>query len=77
MDIYRNINRDSGVVAYEGGADFIRVKFSNGAIYLYTDKSAGSHHINRMKRLAFQGTGFNAYINDHVKQAYARKEQRH
>ena len=74
MQRYSDIDRDSGVVAYEIGSDFIRVKFSDGAIYLYTYASAGAHHINQMKILAQRGDGLNAYINDHVKKAYARKE---
>jgi hypothetical protein len=74
MERYSDIDRDSGVVAYEIGPDFIRVKFSDGAIYLYNNLSAGSHHIERMKLLAQRGDGLNAYINDYVRKAYARKE---
>lgn len=74
MKRYSDIDRDSGVVAYEPGSDFIRVKFSDDAIYLYTNLSAGSHHISQMKKLATRGDGLNAYINDNVRKAYARKE---
>ncbi|MBI4003280.1 MAG: hypothetical protein HY348_16060 [Nitrospira defluvii] len=35
MERYKNLNRNSGVVAYEIGPDFIKVQFSDGAIYLY------------------------------------------
>jgi hypothetical protein len=74
MQRYSDIDRDSGVVAYEIGNDFIRVRFSDGAIYLYTYASAGRHNIEQMKVLAARGDGLNAYINDHVKKGYARRE---
>jgi len=74
MERYSDIDRDSGVVAFETGADFIRVKFSDGAIYLYNNLSAGSYHIDQMKVLALRGDGLNAYINDHVRKAYVRRE---
>jgi len=52
MEPYRNLDADSSVVAYEIGADFIRVRFSDGSIYLYTHASAGSRNIEHMKQLA-------------------------
>jgi hypothetical protein len=61
MQRYTDIDRDSGVVAFEAGSDFIRVRFSDGAVYLYTHASAGSQHIERMKVLAARGDGLNAY----------------
>ena len=75
MQRYSNLDRDSGVVAYESGFDFIRVQFSDGAVYLYTYTSAGSNHIDRMKTLATRGDGLNAYIIAHVSEAYERKEK--
>ena len=74
MERYSDIDRDSGVVAYETGPDYIRVKFSDGAVYLYTSLSAGSRNIEQMKILAARGEGLNAYINDFVRKLYARKE---
>jgi len=74
MERYSDIDRDSGVVAYETGNDFIRVKFSTGAIYLYTNSSAGTHHIEQMKTLAAKGDGLNAYINDSASKLYECKE---
>ncbi|MDO9518919.1 MAG: hypothetical protein Q7L19_01735 [Pseudohongiella sp.] len=75
MQRYSDIDRDSGIVAFESGADYIRVRFSDGAVYLYTNASAGLIHIENMKKLARRGDGLNAYINDHVKKSYARKER--
>ena len=74
MDLYRNIDGDSGVSAYEIGADFIRVRFSTGATYLYTYSSAGSENIEQMKILAREGNGLNSFINTRVRRLYARKE---
>jgi len=71
---YKNIDGDSGVSAYENGADYIKVKFSTGSIYTYTYKSAGSENIEHMKILAQSGEGLNAFINESVKKLYARKE---
>lgn len=75
MERYKDINGDSGVVGYEYGADYIRVQFSTGSIYLYTYGSAGSHNIEYMKTLARKGDGLNAYINTNVRKMYARKER--
>lgn len=75
MQRYSDRDRDSGVVAYENGDDFIRVQFSGGSVYLYTYASSGQSNIERMKLLAVRGDGLNAFINDNVKKAYARKER--
>jgi len=75
MEKYKNIKGDSGVVFYELGDGFIRVMFSDGAIYLYTDQSAGVYNINQMKILAANGDGLNSFINQNVRKKYARKEK--
>lgn len=75
MERYRDIDGDSGVNAYEIGSDFIRVKFSTGAIYLYTYASAGQINIDQMKILAQRGEGLNAFINTTVRKLYAQKER--
>lgn len=75
MERYKNIDGDSGVVEYENGADYIRVKFSTGAVYLYTNGSAGSQNIETMKALAKSGNGLNKYINTNARKLYAKKEK--
>lgn len=72
---YSDIDRDSGVIAYENGTDFIRVQFSDNSIYLYTYRSADERHIEAMKSLARCGDGLKAYINDHAKKSYERRER--
>ena len=75
MERYRDVDGDSNVAAYEIGPDFIRVQFRDGSIYLYTYASAGSRNIERMRQLARNGDGLNAFINKAVRKAYARKER--
>ena len=67
MEAYRDWDHDSNIVAYEIGDDFITVQFRDGRyhFYTYTCGSAGSHHIEEMKRLARLGDGLNAYISEH------------
>lgn len=74
MKTYKDIDGDSGVVAYEYGADFIRVQFSTGAIYLYTYNSASRQNIEKMKQLADGGDGLNAFINTTVRKNYEKRE---
>ena len=38
------------------------LKFSDGAVYLYTNQSAGSANIEYMKQLAIAGEGLNSFI---------------
>jgi hypothetical protein len=74
MEKYKDIDGDSGVAAYEIGEDFIRVQFKDNAVYLYTNQSAGSENIAKMKVLAETGDGLNSFINKYVRKNYARKE---
>ena len=41
MKRYGNRHGNSGIAAYEMGADFIRLRFTSGNVYLYTYDSAG------------------------------------
>ncbi len=75
MQPYTDKNGDSGIKAYEAGSGYIRVKFKDGAVYLYDDAHTGADNINKMKILAANGDGLNSFINTNVKKKYARKEQ--
>ena len=57
MQRYSDIDRDSGVIAFETGNDFIRVKFHDGGVYLYTHQRPGARHVEAMKQLAIRGDG--------------------
>lgn len=75
MEKYKNFGGDSAVVAFEIGEDFVRVQFSGGHIYRYTNVSAGSQNIEHMKQLAIKGQGLGTFISKHVREKYARKEK--
>lgn len=73
MERYKDLNGDSGVIAYEIGSDSITVEFKGGATYMYNYGSAGSAHIEKMKELAVSGDGLNSYINKNVRKGFAEK----
>lgn len=73
MERYKNLSGNSGVVAYAIVDDGILVQFEDGAIYLYTDQSAGRSRIQEMQALAAAGRGLSSYISRHVREAYAAK----
>ncbi len=73
MQPYRNAGGDSPVVAYETGPGSIAVEFGDGGVYLYDTGSSGRAAIAEMQRLAASGRGLATYINQHVRQRYARK----
>jgi hypothetical protein len=75
MERYKNLSGNSGVVEYEIGPTFIKVRFSDGTIYRYTESSAGSRNIQRMKNLARKGLGLSSFISATVREAYAGKER--
>lgn len=72
MQPYRNLDGHSGVVAYELGADSIRVWFVNGKNYRYSAANAGVEHVRTMQDLAQTGKGLAGYISKHVHDDYDR-----
>lgn len=74
MKRYANLSGDSGVVAYEIGPDWIRVKFRDGTIYGYTYARPDASHVEAMKGLAVAGRGLSTYISQHVREAYESKD---
>jgi len=70
---YLNQSNDAGILAYEYGSDWIRIRFSNGEIYEYTSARIGRANLNRMKRLAEIGDGLTTFINTHatVREGYS------
>ena len=73
MERYANFGGGSSVAAYDIDEDSITVAFRDGSCYLYTDQSAGSATIERMKELAVGGRGLGSFINRYVKKGYASK----
>jgi len=74
MRPYRNLSDDSRVLAFEIGADHIKVMFKEG-IYTYSYGSAGKENIEVMKILALRGQGLNTYIDQYVREKYESKSQ--
>ena len=73
MERYLDLDDDSGVVGYEIGDTFIRVKFSGTAkIYTYSYRRAGIEKVERMKQLAKVGNGLNAYIKLNANSLYEK-----
>jgi len=73
MERYKNLNGDSGVVAYALGRDYIEVRFRDGPVYTYTYEQPGREDVERMKILAKAGRGLSTYISTVVKDRYAFK----
>lgn len=73
MKRYKDLSGHSGVLAYEAGDDWIKVKFEDGGLYLYTHESAGPDNIEHMKMLATTGRGLATFIVQHVRTGYAEK----
>jgi hypothetical protein len=74
MELYRDPNGDSGIDSFECGPDWIRIRFKRGGTYVYDQSRPGSTHVERMKALAQSGDGLGTYINQHVRRAFARRE---
>jgi hypothetical protein len=70
MKRYADESGMSGILAYETGKDWIKIKFKSGQLYKYSYDSAGKERITAMKKLAGQGKGLATYINKHVKDLY-------
>lgn len=73
MERYKNLGGNSNVTAFEAGADYIKVQFGDGSVYLYNYQRPGSGDVNRMKGLAVAGQGLNSYISRIVRKNYASK----
>lgn len=73
MHPYGNNDHESGVIAYETGADSITVQFRDHGFYKYTNRSAGAAAIRKMKWLAKKGEGLSTFISQHVREGYELK----
>lgn len=60
MQIYADIDRDSGVMGFEIEDTSITVYFKGTSRpYIYSYRKAGIQHVEEMKRLALAGDGLN------------------
>lgn len=73
MKPYRNKSKNSGIVAFEAGRDFLLLKFKDGEVYRYDWKKPGKAMVEKMKRLAESGAGLATYINKYIRKNFAKK----
>ncbi|MBP9119311.1 MAG: hypothetical protein KBF59_00450 [Ignavibacterium sp.] len=55
--------KQSGVIEYELGDEYIMVRFVNNKLYRYTYNTAGSNTVEKMKNLAKASLGLNTFIS--------------
>lgn len=75
MKTYKNLSGNSGVVAYEVGKTFIKLKFEGeSGVYIYDYKRPGRQVVEQMKALALKGEGLSTYISQEVGANYSSKK---
>ena len=74
MRPYRSQGGVGGVIAYDYGADWIKLQFTGGKSYTYKSIGVGAENIKTMKQLADAGRGLTTFVNTHpnVKNGYYR-----
>ena len=55
--------KQSGVIGFEAGIDFIKVLFENGRLYKYSYRSTTRENIELMKILAAEQKGLATFIS--------------
>ncbi len=73
MRPYQNLSGKSGVTAYELAPGAITIQFGGGAVYRYTEASAGRAKLETMCRLAQAGRGLSTFIAREVRRGYAER----
>ena len=71
MQRYKNMHRNSGVVAFQLGHDYIDIEFRDGKRYRYTEAVPGQREVEAMKQLARSGQDLATFINQHVRDRFA------
>ena len=71
---YKSRNPNAGITTYELTDTAIILEFADAKHrYLYDEQVPGPTHVAAMKRLAADGKGLTTYVNQHVRERYARK----
>ena len=73
MRPYGNLSGNSGVVAFEVGHSHIDIQFQDGHQYRYDYAIPGPEEVETMKSLARTGKGLATFINQHVRERFARR----
>ncbi len=55
--------KQSGVIEYQIGKDYILIRFINDNLYKYTHESAGYNTVELMKNMARAKFGLNTFIS--------------
>jgi hypothetical protein len=67
MKTYKNLSGRSGVLAYETGKTYIKIKFAGeSGIYTYNYERPGRVLVEQMKNLALKGQGLSDFILEKV-----------
>ena len=70
---YKNLSGKSTVKRYEIAKDALKIIFTNGTMYRYTNQSASPENIAKMKELAHAGKGLGTFIETNLKDRFLRK----
>jgi hypothetical protein len=73
MTRYKNLSGESGVDSFELKRASIVIRFTDGATYWYTARSAGARAVAQMKKLALMGKGLATFVNKYVREKYERR----
>lgn len=75
MKTYKNLSGNSGVVAYEIGKTFIKIKFDGeSGIYTFDYKRPGKQLVEQMKLHAAKGMGLGSFISEKVGANFSSKK---
>jgi hypothetical protein len=70
---YKNLSGKSTVATYQLLKDAVTIGFTSHGKYIYSNQSAGSHNVSKMKTLAIAGKGLGTFIENTLKDKFARK----
>jgi len=70
---YQNLSGKSTVATYKLLKDSVTIGFTSHAKYIYSNQSAGSENVSKMKTLALAGKGLGTFIESNLKEKFARK----
>jgi len=70
---YQNLSGKSTVASYKILKDSVTIGFTSHAKYIYSNQSAGSQNVSKMKVLALAGKGLGTFIENNLKDKFSRK----
>lgn len=72
MEIYKSINENSNIKAFEYGPNFIIIKYNDGVEFLYDHQKPGLDKVTKMIELAKKGQGLSDYLENSIKKNFAK-----